>query len=336
MLNILYLCDKSFYEQKMSRVRFHSMEAIGRSCNLMWWGPNWEGWINGGIKENIDNLDSPIDLIVVYKPLDMGNDWKDLTVPVCLRYNETYDKEWTKREISESNASFVIFHHEKDLFGNIEDYRKMMPNVVFRYVPHSAEKTIFRERPEIQKEYDVLLVGASGFHSKVGQHYPIRDRMASVINKFPKKYKVGRFAKPHARVTNAHNNQTAIQFSEAINSSRICITDSGAPKSRFGKYVEIPMCGTVIAGDIPNDDQENFRKFVIEIDNSMTDSEIISKITNVLDNQEELERYKKIGLEWSKEYTQEKYAERFVSNASSFLLSTAYQDFISWEGTLSD
>ena len=56
---------------------------------------------------------------------------------------------------------------------SLEDYRKMLPNIVFEYVPHSAEKTIFKVYEEVDKQYDILLVGASGFASKVGQHYPI-------------------------------------------------------------------------------------------------------------------------------------------------------------------
>ena len=319
MTNILFLCDKFFYEQKMSRVRFHSMEAVSKNTNTTWWGPNWDGWQSGTVSKNIQNLDEKFDLIVVYKPLDMGNDWKDVSIPICLRYNETYDQEWTKREILESNASLVIFHHENDLYGNIYDYRKMLPNIKFEYVPHSAEKKIFRQYSEIEKDWDVLLVGALGYTSKVGQHYPIRDRMASLLHKFPKKYKVNRYSRPPGRSQNAHENESAIQFAKVINSTKICITDSGAPKSRFGKYVEIPMCGTVIAGDIPNDDQENFRKFVIEINNSMTDDEIISKIVGFLEDNQKIESMRKIGLEWSSEYTQEKYAERFLSVVKRFI-----------------
>ena len=312
MNNILFLCDKYFYTQKMSRVRFHSMEAVGRKTNLTWWGPNWEGWTNGGVVDNIKNLVAKPDLIVVYKPLDMGEDWKDLDIPICLRYNETYDQEWTKKEILESNASIVIFHHENDLFGNINDYRKMLPKVRFEYVPHSAEKTIFKEYADIKKDWDVLLVGALGYTSKVGQHYPIRDRMASLLHKFPKKYKVSRYNRPPGRSQKAYENGSAIEFAKVINSTKICITDSGAPKSRFGKYVEIPMCGTVLAGDIPNDDKESFKKFVIEIDNDMTDEQIISKITGYLENTEKLNEMRGIGLSWSSNYTQEKYAERFI------------------------
>ena len=88
----------------------------------------------------------------------MGNDWKNINIPICLRYNETYDQDWTKKEITESNASLVIFHHEHDLFGNIEDYKKMLPEIKFEYIPHSAEKTVFKEYPEVAKDWDVLLV----------------------------------------------------------------------------------------------------------------------------------------------------------------------------------
>ena len=41
------------------------------------------------------------------------------------------------------------------------------------------------------------------------------------------------------------------------------------------------MSGSVIAGDIPYEDQDNFRKFVIEIDMHMTDDEIISKVKKI-------------------------------------------------------
>ena len=78
------------------------------------------------------------------------------------------------------------------------------------------------------------------------------------------------------------------------------------------------MCGTIIAGDIPNDDQENFRKFVIEIDNNMSDEKIISKIVSHLDDLEKLKNMKSAGLSWSTKYTQEKYAERFIEKINNY------------------
>jgi O-acetylhomoserine/O-acetylserine sulfhydrylase-like pyridoxal-dependent enzyme len=94
------------------------------------------------------------------------------------------------------------------------------------------------------------------------------------------------------------------------------------------------MCGTVIVGDIPNDDKENFKKFIIEIDMEMSDSEIISKITKYLEDENKLETLKQVGLEWSKNYTQEKYAQKFVRAVSTFLISDRYDMFQKWEGEL--
>ena len=58
---------------------------------------------------------------------------------------------------------------------------------------------------------------------------------------------------------------------------------------------------------------------MIEINNSMTDDEIISKIVGFLEDNQKIESMRKIGLEWSSEYTQEKYAERFLSVVKRFI-----------------
>ncbi len=48
-MKIAYICDKEHYLKKMSRVRFHSMEAIEKLSgkdNFLWTGPNWENFDN--------------------------------------------------------------------------------------------------------------------------------------------------------------------------------------------------------------------------------------------------------------------------------------------------
>ena len=70
----------------------------------------------------------------------------------------------------------------------------------------------------------------------------------------------------------------AKDFAKNINSCRIVITDSGKTNSRFAKYIEIPMCGTAIAGDLYDDhpdDVNELKKFLIEISMKMTDEEIL-------------------------------------------------------------
>jgi len=314
-LNILFLCNRHYYTNKMSRVRFQSMEAIGYKSNLMWWGPNWEGYNNEKtVQENIDLLEDKIDLIVTYKPLEMKG-MIDVNIPVCLRYNEMYDVEWTRKEIDESGATMIICHHENDMQPYIDHYGD---KIKFYHIAHCAEASIYKPL-FTPKKFDIMLVGALGARTMLGQHYPLRDRMAKLLGKIPNKYNVGIHPRPHGRQDDAYTNRYAKEFAAAINNTKICITDSGAPNSRFGKYIEIPMCGTVIAGDIPGEDQENFKKFIIEINMEMTDDEIVNKLVYYLENEEKLRILEKEGLEWSKKYTQEKYAERFINAAENYL-----------------
>ena len=77
------------------------------------------------------------------------------------------------------------------------------------------------------------------------------------------------------------------------------------------------MCGTALAGDIPGEDQENFRKFVIEINLDMTDEEIIDKLVYYLRDSDARNELIQSGLKWSEDHTQEKYAERFVQMLES-------------------
>ena len=51
----------------------------------------------------------------------------------------------------------------------------------------------------------------------------------------------------------------------------------------------------------------------------MTDNEIISKITSYLKDDNKLNKLKEEGLAWSSNYTQEKYAERFIKKVEKFI-----------------
>ena len=107
-------------------------------------------------------------------------------------------------------------------------------------------------------------------------------------------------------------------MSIAINKARITLTDTGLPRSRYGKYIEIPMCGTsAICGDLPDDKADDY-SYVIEVTNSMTEKEIFNKISYYLDNEDErLEKVQK-GIDFAKNYTQEHYAERLLKELQNF------------------
>ena len=317
-MKIAYLCDKEHYLKKMSRVRFHSMEAIEKMSTFLWSGPNWENWDNNKtVDENLEINNFSPDLIVGYKPLEIKG-FADSKFIKCLRYNEMYDDDWTLKEINQSAADIVVCHHKNDW----EDWkdRKFHKPVNFINIPHCAERSVFKDY-KLPKTHDVLLVGAINVTTKFGQHYPLRQKMLEVLAEMSDDYKVGVYQHPGYVLGDAHKNTYAIDFAKAINSAKICVTCSGMPKSRFGKYVEIPACRTAIAADIPNEEQETFKKFVIEIDTKDDNKTIIEKLKKYLDNPEELEKVSYRGWMLMQKYTQEWYASVFINKINKILSS---------------
>ena len=315
-MKIAYLCDKEHYLKKMSRVRFHSMEAIEKMSTFLWSGPNWENWDNDKtVDENLEINNFSPDLIVGYKPLEIKG-FADSKFIKCLRYNEMYDDDWTLKEINQSAADIVVCHHKNDW----EDWkdRKFHKPVNFINIPHCAERSVFKDY-KLPKTHDVLLVGAINVTTKFGQHYPLRQKMLEVLAEMSDDYKVGVYQHPGYVLGDAHKNTYAIDFAKAINSAKICVTCSGMPKSRFGKYVEIPACRTAIAADMPNEEQETFKKFVIEINVNNSDNTIVDKLKKYLDNEEELKKVTDRGWLLMSKYTQDWYASVFINKITEIL-----------------
>ena len=150
----------------------------------------------------------------------------------------------------------------------------------------------------------------------LGDHYPLRLRMSKLLKEMPPKYNCATITHVGYSHSAAHTDKYAYDFANKINSSKIIITDSGVPKSRFGKYIEVPMCGTALAGDIYEDhpdDIEKLKTYLIEINMQMSDEEIINKLVFYLENEEERRKFIKNGIEYTKDFTHERYAERFLN-----------------------
>ena len=82
-----------------------------------------------------------------------------------------------------------------------------------------------------------------------------------------------------------------IEYAKIISRSKICLACTSKYKYRLGKYVEILLAGSVLGGDIP-DDEIDIKNCLIELDMSMSDNEIVNKLDYYLTNVKEL--YKKM------------------------------------------
>lgn len=308
-MKILFLVNKFTYMTKMSRVRFHGIEALKKIATLRMWGLNWNNYnSNGTVQQNLDNMKEKFDIVIAYKPLELKN-FKDIKPVKCTRYNEMYDVNWTLKEIKESGSQLVICHHLNDC----EQYQKMnIPDVKFVYVGHCAEKTIFKNY-NMDYKYDITIAGC------LSEHYPLRNRFLRLLPTLEKKYKCHKHPHPGYDLRDAYTNKYMIDMAKVINQTKIVLTDTGKPRSRYGKYMEIPMCGrAALCGDLPDDNADDYN-YVIEVTNDMTDHEILNKISYYLDNEDKrMEKVNK-GLKFASNYTQQHYAERLLKEIESFL-----------------
>jgi len=318
MAKVLFLCRQQYFITKMSRVRFHSMQAIQKVTDFKWSGPGWPGYDNElTVQENINNLyksESKPDIVVAYKPFDLKA-FAEVEQKTCIRYNEMYDREWTLREIKGTRPDIIVCHHLNDM-GEYEEFFKKNPlnfETKMVNIPHGAEKTVYYDQNKPNKSFDLMLVGALGVDTMLGSHYPLRDRMYGLLGAMSRQgYSCAVLKHPGGEHLDAYTNRYAKDFASSLNDAKIAVTCTGVPNSRYGKYIEVPMCATAIAGDIPGEDQESFNKFVIEINMGMSDEEITNKLKYYIENDKERNELINVGLEWSTDHTQEKYAERFV------------------------
>jgi len=304
-LNVVSLVNKDTYNNKMSRVRFHGLNKLTFYVNLTMWGIGWDRYNNEKtVTQNLSEIH--VDFIECYKPLEFV-EFNKVKIPKCLRYNEMWDEKWTLTEINSAKPDLVVCHHENDrqkyvtnLFKNVEYFTR------FVHIPHCAEKTIFYDR-KLRKSVDVLLCGS------IGRHYPLRQRFKTILSKMPTEYICKIHQHPGYVNTDSHTDKYLNDFATAINQAKICLTCTSIYKYRLGKMVEIPACGSVLACDLPDQDQDELKDMMIVIDSKMTDQEIVDKLVYYLENANKLEEIRQKGLAWSQKYTQEYYAEKFYN-----------------------
>lgn len=314
-MNILYLVDKKTYNTKMSRVRFHGMEAISNrpDTNLLIRG---KGWKNFSGCKNIDKEYGDKDILVWYKPLDMDG-YDKVKKPKCIRYNEMWNKEWTAKEIRKSNSGLVICHH----FNDIHKYNGLLNPDKFKLVhnPHCADTRYFKPYfNHNEKNIDVLLVGIT---SK--KFYPLRYKIKKKVLPILKEkgFNAKLYSHPGYEKANLREiDKQVIKYAKTISRSKIVITCASKYKYALAKYPEIAMCRTAICASIPNENKEWYKNHVIGISNELSSKTITNKIIWYLSHKKKLKHITNIGYEENlKHRKQQDYARRFVFMAQEYL-----------------
>lgn len=312
-MRILYLVDKKIYNTKMSRVRFHNIDAIKRypGVNLKKTGPGWPGFRNAAQME----LEFKPDLVVWYKPLGIPG-YNKVKAPKCIQYNELWNVSSSKSEIKTSNSELVICHHLND----IDRYKDKIDNEKFTLVhnPHCAEKAFFHDWGE-DKTVDVMIFGTL----KPSSCYPLRYKFATKIGRMLKdkgvNYQV--FNHPSYRLDGEKAIKHQLKkYAKAINRCKIAVTCASDYHYALAKYSEIPLCRTALCADLPRENQDWYRKWMIYISRDWKADRIIDTIMPYLKDEQKLKEITELGYQENLRLrTQEHYAERFVKIAHDWL-----------------
>ena len=306
-MRILHLVPKELYDTKMSRVKFHAMDAIGKLTTLKYDGPGWPGY--KGIKPACDSFKP--DLIISYWAISDTPKEIGITIPLCIIRNEMYDIKKSLPIVQRTNPDISIYHYANDM----KLWKGKTGNTTYINLPQCGEKTIFKDYG-LPKKYDLLVVGvlSSGV-------YPFRTRLNGIADSYlSKKWKYRRRRHPGYNKTKASNNAEPISYARMINESKITLACTSKFKYALGKYVEIPMCNSVLAGDIPDERQDFFKSFMLTLNTGDSNEVIINKIESLLRNESELKKRSKKGMdEMLANYTHEHYAKRFLSKIDAYL-----------------
>jgi len=310
---ILYLVDKNQYITKMSRVRFHAMDHLSKITNVIFWGPNWRHYNDEDtVDNNIDRMKLDVNVVICYKPSNLIDFYKSKYLKV-ITYNEMWDEQYTTDEINLGKPDLIISHHENDMTNYIGRLSKGLHNYIrFKHIAHSAEKTIFYDR-HYDKPIDVLLNGS------IGRHYPLRIRLREIMKKIPSKYRCEEYQHPGYIHSDAFTDAYLKDYAENINKAKICISCTSKYKYRLGKLIEIPMCGSVLACDLPGQNQDDFKDAMIVLEDGMTDQQIINKLVHYLEHPKELEKIRQNGLKMAQQWPQERYAKDLLQEINTTL-----------------
>ena len=147
---------------------------------------------------------------------------------------------------------------------------------------------------------------------------PFEAKTKKTLEKLKNKYKIYIHSHPGYHLNDAHTNKYLIDFAKKINQSKIVVSCSSKYKYRLGKYIEVPACNTVLAADLPIDNEADYNHF-IKLSMDMSNKEIEDKLIEHLTNNDKYEEKRIKGLEFAKKYTQEKYAQKLLKKIKEYL-----------------
>lgn len=301
-MKLLYLCNKLYWERKIPRTRFYAVTAMKSFADVHCSGVGFDDW-NGdlSVSDNIERMNYRPDWILVYKPTDYCG-WEKNRIPVATTFNDAWETKTRIQDIRLPNCSLVVMHHANEM----NEWEKRCPDVKFVNIPYPVEPTVFHPDSLVKHEYDLLLTGC--VHKDI---YPLRYRFALLIeqNAF---YPYHAHIRKHSGYRLSNPDEEALMYAKALCSAKMCLVDTSKYGYAAEKYHEIPACGSVLCGNLPQERQNDFNRIMVVVDNSWPEARIVATIRRYLDDSNLWREKRQAGLEYASRFTTSWYAKRFI------------------------
>jgi len=144
---------------------------------------------------------------------------------------------------------------------------------------HFVDTEVFKERNR-KKKYKLLLYGFC--RPKL---YPIRARINFFMGELLKKYPTLNIKiVEHPGYGNIDLSKAVMQqdLSKLINESCFTVATSSAASTFVKKYIEIPLSGSILVGDIPIGYEDLLQNNIVEIPQTMKNDDIFKKLLDVI------------------------------------------------------
>tara|TARA_B100000963_G_scaffold84091_1_gene71659 strand:+ start:4167 stop:5129 length:963 start_codon:yes stop_codon:yes gene_type:complete len=286
MKNILIIAKLDLFKQQPSNNRIDLLNFLSTKPNIKIMndkeGQTLKNWINKTKKRVKWEPD-----VIIYYFLSRHDKWINISIkdfnksfPNLPRYMIFED--WHYVDVIENlykKYKFtLLLKPEKN--KDIEEIYKIK-NIEIKKWGFYIDSNKFKMRKlENGFKYDILLYG---FINKYG--YPLRAKFFEVLQFLNQKSNLRIKHIPHPGYNNGYVNKLPKneELSKIINESRFTMVTSSFKKLYLKKYIEIPISGSTMIGDIPPDYPELKGK-IIEIKRDASHDDIIQVIKKSFEN----------------------------------------------------
>ena len=191
--------------------------------------------------------------------------------------------------------------------------RKKLPDLQIIFLPHHIDSKFFKNW-KLDKKYDILMYGNTSL-----SFYPFRNRIYKLLKNNTDKFNI-KFQEPIRNYFKFNPKISNKSLSTLINQSWITICTPSKFDLLLGKYFETSMSFSAVCGNLPKDAFPIWSKCFINIDNTMTDEQIIKTISNALNDKKNINKICSIMYKKMEEFYLDKFADKLAFNVKKYIL----------------